>query len=155
MPRLSPLALTGGLVLAATLSFTACASPAPAQSGASVSMAPVSSQQLLEKTTATVLQQQLRYPNSSQAQISSSIITLAPGAETGLHRHDAPMYAYILDGELTVTYDGGTIKTYRAGQAVMEAEGTAHNGKNSGTTPVRVLVVNMGADGVANTVTLP
>lgn len=37
----------------------------------------------------------------------------------------------------------------------MEVVGTAHNGKNTGTTPVRMLVVNMGAEGVAGTVKLP
>lgn len=65
------------------------------------------------------------------------------------------MYAYILEGQLTVNYDGGVVKTFRAGEAVMETQGTAHDGKNTGNTPVRVLVVNMGAEGVANTTVLP
>lgn len=112
----------------------------------------VSSTPLLTKAETTVLNQLIDYPSASQAQISSSIITLPPGVETGLHKHDAPMYAYILTGELTVTYDGGVVKTYREGEAVMEAQGTAHNGRNAGTVPVRVLVVNIGASGVANTV---
>ena len=65
------------------------------------------------------------------------------------------MYAYILDGDLTVTYESGEVKDYHPGDALMEAVGTAHNGRNNGTVPVRVLVVNMGAEGVANTVKLP
>jgi len=110
--------------------------------------------QLLTDQASTVLGQPLSYPTGGAAQVSSAIITLDPGAETGLHRHDAPMYAYILDGEVTVTYDGGVVKAYPAGTALLEAVGTAHNGRNLGSKPVRILVVNIGAKGVQNTVKL-
>jgi len=109
---------------------------------------------LLTKQTTTVLGQSIAYPTQQPAQVSSSIITLLPGQQTGMHRHDAPMYAYILSGAVTVTYDGGITKTYRKGQAIMEAIGTVHNGVNKGDDPVRILVVNMGAEGVANSVKL-
>jgi quercetin dioxygenase-like cupin family protein len=108
---------------------------------------------LLDAATRTVLGQTVQYP-AGAAQVSSSIITMAPGAETGLHRHDAPMYAYVLQGTVTVSYEGGTVKAYGPGSALLEAVGTAHNGRNLGTEPVRILVVNMGAEGVANTVRL-
>ena len=55
---------------------------------------------------------------------------------------------------VTVTYDGGVTRTYRKGQAIMEAIGTRHNGMNKGEDPVRILVVNIGAAGVANSVKL-
>jgi quercetin dioxygenase-like cupin family protein len=93
------------------------------------------------------------YPTTG-AQVSSVIITLLPGQQTGWHRHDAPMYAYILSGAVTVTYDGGVTKTYSKGQAIMEAVGTRHNGVNKGEDPVRILVVNIGGAGVANSVKL-
>lgn len=145
-------------ILASSLFVSGCV-PSNTASENVVTASPVAteitSSPLLDKQAADVLDQVLAYPNASQAQVSSSIITIPVGMETGLHRHDAPMYAYVLEGELTVTYDGGTVKTYRTGEAIMEAVGTAHNGKNTGTTPVKVLVVNIGADGVANTVKLP
>ena len=81
----------------------------------------------------------------------SAIVTMLPGEETGIHFHPVPTYGYILDGELTVSYPGGVEKTYRKGEAVMEAVGTLHNGKNLGTEPARILVVFMGAVGEANT----
>ncbi len=118
------------------------------------SAAPVPAIPLLAKQTTTVLGQAIAYPTQQPAQVSSSIITLLPGQQTGMHRHDAPMYAYILSGAVTVTYDGGITKTYRKGQAIMEAMGTVHNGVNKGDDPVRILVVNMGAEGVANSVKL-
>ena len=109
---------------------------------------------VLDKQAQTVLDQLLQYPTGSQAQVSSAILTIAPGVSTGLHKHDAPMYAYILEGTLTVTYDGGIVKEYSAGSAILEAVGTPHNGENKTDKPVKILVVNMGAEGVANSVTL-
>lgn len=109
---------------------------------------------VLDKQAQTVLDQLLQYPTGSQAQVSSAILTIAPGVSTGLHKHDAPMYAYILEGTLTVTYEGGTVKEYTAGSAILEAVGTPHNGENKTDEPVKILVVNMGAEGVANSVTL-
>ena len=82
------------------------------------------------------------------------IITMPPGAETGLHRHDAPFFAYIMEGELTVEYKGYGARVYKAGDALMEANATPHNGRNSGDNMVRILAVFMGGEGVANTTPL-
>jgi quercetin dioxygenase-like cupin family protein len=109
---------------------------------------------VLNKQAQTVLDQLLQYPNGSQAQVSSAVLTFAPGASTGLHKHEAPLYVYVLEGTITVTYDGGIVKEYSAGSAILEAVGTPHNGENKTDKPVRLLVVNMGAEGVANSVTL-
>ncbi len=43
-------------------------------------------------------------------------------------------------------------RVYRAGDTLMEAVGTLHNGRNSGRTGLRILVVFMGAEGADNTV---
>jgi quercetin dioxygenase-like cupin family protein len=109
---------------------------------------------VLDKQAQTILDQLLQYPTGSQAQVSSAVLTLAPGVSTGLHKHDAPLYAYILEGTLTVSYEGGIVKEISAGSAILEAIGTPHNGENRTDKPVRILVVNIGAEGVANTVTL-
>ena len=112
----------------------------------------VSSKLLLDKVSKTVLGQNIAYPDTSTAQLTSSIITLQPGEETGWHRHDAPIYGYIISGKLEVSYEGKSAKTYRAGTAFMDAIGSYHNGKNVGVVPLRILVVNVGAEGVQNTV---
>ena len=109
---------------------------------------------LLDKQSTTVLDQLLTYPSSGQAQVSSAVLTFAPGATTGLHRHEAPLYVYVIEGTITVTYDGGVVKEYSAGQAILEAVGTAHNGTNLTDAPAKLLVVNIGAEGVTNTVSL-
>ncbi len=109
---------------------------------------------VLDKQAQTVLDQLLQYPGGSQAQVSSAVLTFAPGASTGLHKHEAPLYVYVLEGTITVTYDGGIVKNFSEGSAILEAVGIAHNGENKTDKPVKLLVVNMGAAGVANTVTL-
>lgn len=126
---------------------------APAQP-AVAHRAPVPPTTLLDRRTTTVLDQPLAYPTTGQAEVSSSIITLRPGQRTGLHRHDAPMYAYVLSGAVTVSYATGETKTFTKGQALLEAVGVAHEGANLGRTDCRLLVVNMGAEGTANSVKL-
>jgi quercetin dioxygenase-like cupin family protein len=116
---------------------------------------PVTVIPLLDKADTTILGRSFMYPSTEDVQVSSSIITLQPGAQTGWHLHEAPMYAYILEGTLEVTYkvDGVAItKIYEAGGAIMEGLDVPHNGRNTTGAPVSVLVVNLGAAGVANTV---
>ncbi len=143
----------GILTLAGCSSTTASSSQSSTTSTAVANGKPQSSV-VLDKQAQTVLDQLLQYPNGSQAQVSSAILTIAPGVSTGLHKHDAPMYAYILEGTLTVTYEGGIVKEFSAGSAILEAVDTPHNGENKTDKPVKILVVNMGAEGVANSVTL-
>ena len=106
----------------------------------------------LMTTGETVLGQPLSYPTRGMPQIQSSIVTMLPGEETGLHSHPHLTYGYILHGELTVSYQGGVTKTYRKGEAFMEAVDTQHNGRNTGSEPMRVLVVFIGIEGEANTI---
>lgn len=113
----------------------------------------VSSEALLDAVTATVLGQSVVYP-SGQAQVSSGIVTIPPGARTGMHTHSAPMYAYVLEGTVTISYETGEVKEFGPGTAIIEAVGTPHEGANLGTVPVRILTVNIGAEGVANTTRL-
>lgn len=146
-------ALTFGVVAFGCSSDSSSSSSTTTSTAAAPGGKPQSSV-VLDRQAQTVLDQLLQYPTGSQAQVSSAVLTIAPGVSTGLHKHDAPMYAYILEGTLTVTYEGGIVKEYSAGSAILEAVGTPHNGENKTDRPVKLLVVNIGAEGVANSVTL-
>jgi quercetin dioxygenase-like cupin family protein len=102
----------------------------------------------------TVVGETIRYP-SGDARVTASIVTLAPGARTIAHRHGVPMFAYILDGELTVDYGDKGKRTYRAGDALMEAMAVVHAGLNTGPGPVRILAVYMGATGASDVIPAP
>lgn len=106
-------------------------------------------------TGETVLGQPIVYPRSEPAKVVSVIVTMLPGEETGWHRHDVPMFGLILEGEVTVDYGAKGTRVYRQGEAVMEAIDVAHNGRNTGAVPARILAVFMGAKGIPNTVPLP
>ena len=59
-------------------------------------------------TGASILGEPIRYPTTGPARITAAIVTLAPGQKTSVHKHGVPLFAYILEGELTVDYAGYT-----------------------------------------------
>lgn len=105
---------------------------------------------VLLATGETILGQPVAYPTGAAPQITAAIITLDPGASTGWHRHAVPLVAYMLEGELTVAYEGHGERVYRQGDSLVEAIGTAHEGSNVGDDVVRILAVFAGAEGVPN-----
>lgn len=98
-----------------------------------------------------VLGAPLAYPEGTP-NVTAAIVTIPPGGETGLHEHEVPLFAYILEGELTVDYGDKGKKTYRAGDALLEAVGWPHNGTNTGTVPMKLVAVYMGGGSKANTI---
>lgn len=96
----------------------------------------------------TIVDEPIQYPAGAPAKVTAAVVTFAPGEETGWHTHAVPTFGYILDGELSVDYGDKGVRTYRAGDAVLEAMGHAHNGRNTGTAPMRILAVFMGAEGL-------
>lgn len=109
----------------------------------------------LLNTSQTIIGQGITYPTGAPAKVVSAIVTMLPGEETGWHKHDVPMFGYIIEGEVTVDYGAKGTRVYRQGDAVMEAIDWPHNGRNTGKVPARILAVFMGAEGVPNTVMLP
>lgn len=106
---------------------------------------------VLLSTSKSVIGQPLAYPEGTP-KITSAIVTMVPGQETGWHRHEVPLFAYILEGELTVDYGPHGKKIYKTGDSFVEAFRSEHNGKNTGTTPARILAVFAGSDTAKNTV---
>jgi quercetin dioxygenase-like cupin family protein len=94
----------------------------------------------------TVVGEDIVYP-TGKAVVTAMIVTLAPGEKTVVHRHGVPLFAYILDGEVTVDYGTHGSKTYKQGQSFLEAMHVEHAGHNSGGIPVKILAVYMGAEG--------
>ncbi|MDA3022487.1 MAG: cupin domain-containing protein [Actinomycetota bacterium] len=110
---------------------------------------------LLDAQALTVLDQPVRYPKKKAAEISSAILALDPGQETGWHKYRTPLYAYILEGTLTVEYDAGVVKEFAAGTALVDAMNVWLNSSNRTDGPVRVLMVHLGAAGITNSVQRP
>jgi quercetin dioxygenase-like cupin family protein len=102
-------------------------------------------------TGKTIVGETIRYPKGP-AHVTAAVVTLAPGGRTIVHKHGVPLFAYILSGELTVNYGAHGTRTYKPGDAFMEAMDVAHFGVNNGKEPVRILAVYMGAKGAKDVI---
>src|SRR5262245_22281863 len=101
----------------------------------------------LLSTETSIVGEALQYPTTGPAKVTAAIVTLAPGARTIAHQHGVPLFAYVLEGEITVDYGDQGKRTYRQGEALMAAMDMAHFGADAGPQPVRILTVYMVADG--------
>lgn len=93
----------------------------------------------------------LAYP-AGQAEVTSLLIEIAPGGETGWHLHPVASFAYVLEGELEVSLKDGSVKRLSAGQALAEVVNTLHNGRNVGKGPLKLVVFYAGAAGSTLTI---
>jgi len=97
----------------------------------------------------TVAGEKVAFPQQNPSVRAIEII-MAPGEVTAWHQHHAPLFAYILEGEITVTYEEFGKKVYRAGEGLLEAMNVTHRGENTGEEPAKILAVFLlGDDGVA------
>ena len=122
-------------------------------------------------TGTSIVGETIRYPVTGPAKLTAAIVILAPGASvlpqpnrqvwlgkqattllTVVHKHGVSLFAYILDGELSVDYGDKGTRTYKKGDAFMEAMELAHFGVNNGAQPVRILALYIGAEGANNVI---
>jgi quercetin dioxygenase-like cupin family protein len=101
-------------------------------------------------TGKTVVGENIQYPTTGAPKITVAVVTVAPGAPAAFHRHPVPLVAYILEGELTVDYGEKGVKTFRQGDALVEAMNVPHRGMNLGSSIVKLLAVYVGAEGADN-----
>ncbi|MGD9969021.1 MAG: cupin domain-containing protein [Sulfuricurvum sp.] len=88
----------------------------------------------------------LVYP-SGAAEVTGLLIEIAPGGHTIWHRHPVPSFALILEGELEVQLENGTLKRFKAGEALAEVVDTPHYGRNVGSGAVKLVVFYAGSAG--------
>ncbi|MEM1362907.1 MAG: cupin domain-containing protein [Pseudomonadota bacterium] len=104
-------------------------------------------------TTETAIGQPIIYPEGT-ARIQAAYGSLEPGQETGWHIHEYPIYIQILEGEMTVDYGDGVVRTFGPGESLVEVVNYPHNGKNLGDVTLRTIAVFIGAEGLEGTVHL-
>jgi len=95
----------------------------------------------------TVAGAAIAYPKTDSAEVTALRVDIGPGGETGRHMHPYPTFVYVLEGGVNVEMEGGTARSYKAGDSFLEVVNTWHNGKNTGTTPAKLLVVFVGVHG--------
>lgn len=92
------------------------------------------------------------YPQTEHPEVRFLMVEVPPGMETGWHRHPMPCYGYIVAGSITVDLEDGKSLVYKEGEALVEVVNTLHNGRNTGTTPTRILMVVTSAKDVPTAV---
>jgi len=108
----------------------------------------------LAKTSASWDGKPTVYP-AGAAEVTSLIVELAAGGQTGWHEHPVPSFAYVMEGALEVTREGGATKVLHAGDMLTEVVGTLHNGRALDGKPVKLLVLYTGAAGQKLTIAHP
>jgi quercetin dioxygenase-like cupin family protein len=78
------------------------------------------------------------------------LVEYAPGDVDPIHRHDASVFLYVLEGTIIMQVKGGKLVTLRQGQTYFEGQDDVHIvGRNASRTKtakfVAVLVKNKGA----------
>jgi quercetin dioxygenase-like cupin family protein len=152
--RSLPVAMAILALFAMTPAFAQTAAPATPAPAAAPTL-PVSDKSATAKsggypavpllaTGKTIVGETVRYPRGA-AHVTAAIFTLEPGGKSIVHKHGVPLFAYILEGELTVDYGRHGKKVYKQGDSLMEAMNVAHFSTNPTDKPVKLLAVYMGS----------
>jgi quercetin dioxygenase-like cupin family protein len=101
----------------------------------------------LMKTDTTAIGQKIVYPSFADNEITILKITVPPGESTGWHKHIFPVFAYILEGSLTVELENNKSIILTKNSSVSEVLNTYHNGINKGIDNVVLIAFYMGEKG--------
>jgi quercetin dioxygenase-like cupin family protein len=106
----------------------------------------------LAVTSTNYAGQSLNYPQSGTPEVTALIVHMPPGSSTGWHKHPVPVYAYMLEGELTVRTENGVEKRFVKGEPIIEVLNLMHNGTNTGKETASLVVFYAGFKGVPNVI---
>src|SRR5271156_5078447 len=106
----------------------------------------------LLQTLANSVGQPIEYPRDGTPEVTALLVEMAPGEETGWHRHPVPLLGYILAGEVTVYQTTGEKRVVRSGEGSLESVDVVHNGVNEGASPCKMIVFVAGLKDVPFTV---
>jgi quercetin dioxygenase-like cupin family protein len=62
------------------------------------------------------------------------VAEIAPGAATAKHSHPTPRFVYVMEGSVTVEFEGGSTQDFTAGEGFQEKPGVEHTFRNASTT---------------------
>lgn len=99
------------------------------------------------KTDTTSIGQKIVYPQVQNAEVTMSRITIPVGKSTGWHKHDYPVFAYVLQGVLTVDIENNKSVRYHENSSISEVINTFHNGINNGKEDVILIAIYLGEKG--------
>ncbi len=99
------------------------------------------------KTDTTSIGQKIVYPVYADDEVTIMKVTIPPGKSTGWHKHEFPVFAYILKGSLTVEIENGKPLQFVENSSFAEVINVNHNGTNKGIDDVVLIAFYMGEKG--------
>jgi quercetin dioxygenase-like cupin family protein len=105
--------------------------------------------EFLLKTDTTAIGQKINYPDFINDEVTICKVTIPPGKATGWHKHTFPVFAYVLQGTLTVKLENGTSHSFLSNTTFAEVINTWHNGTNLGKNDLVLIAFYMGGKGEA------
>ena len=103
--------------------------------------------EVLLKTTSTWDNAEYKKLKIKKPEVTVLKITFNVGEELPMHKHDLVNVAYVKKGTLTVVTDDNKEITLHEGEVLPELIGKYHYGKNTGKTPVELIVFYLGEIG--------
>ncbi|MEN6620474.1 MAG: cupin domain-containing protein [Smithella sp.] len=94
----------------------------------------------------------IAYLKTDRPEITAMTVDILPGAQTGWHIHNVPVYAYVMSGCLTVYIEGNVSRKFNAGDVIIEVVNARHNGVNNSKDPVKLIVFYTGAQNIPNVI---
>ncbi len=98
----------------------------------------------LLQTAVNSLGQPIAYPRDGTPEVTAILVEMAPGEDTGWHKHPVPLLGYLLAGELTVYQITGEKRVVRTGEVSLESVDVVHRGMNEGNVPLKMIVFVVG-----------
>lgn len=91
--------------------------------------------------------QKIMYPEVKDAKVTMKKITFPPGETTGWHKHEIPVFSYIIKGTLTVETEDGKVMQYKENTCFSESYNIYHKGTNKENMDLVVMAIYLGGDG--------
>ncbi len=101
--------------------------------------------ELLDAET-NAIGQIIEYPDFDKAKVTLRKVLFPPGTDTGWHKHDVPVFGYIISGTLTVEVEERESVEYTSGESFAESIGIYHRGINKTEDDVEVIAIYLGGD---------
>lgn len=79
-------------------------------------------------------------PGSTTHEAVMGVAEIPAGMSAGRHRHNGIELGYVLEGTVTLEHDGEPPRPLKAGDSFINTAG-AHNAKNTGKKPVKILAI--------------
>jgi quercetin dioxygenase-like cupin family protein len=99
------------------------------------------------KTDTTSIGQKIVYPSFDNDEVSIVKVTIPPGQSTGWHKHVFPVFAYVLQGTLTIEVENMKTLEFPNHSSFSEVINKLHNGVNKGKKDVILIAFFMGEKG--------